>query len=133
MSTETNKAVVRRYVEEVINQGNLALIDTLFAPEMRERVKGFRAGGDNPFPDGREEIRDIVAEDNMVMVRWIFHGTHQGIFLGIPPTGKPIEITGYGTYYLENGQIVWDTMCMDWYDALEQLGATISAPNAGST
>jgi len=132
MTTETNKAVVRRYIEEVINQGNLTLIDTLFAPDMRERVKGFLTGGDDPFPDGREEIRDIVAEGNTVMVRWIFRGTHQGIFMGIPPTGKQIEITGYGTYHLENAQIVWDTMCMDWYDALEQLGATISAPSARS-
>lgn|SRR5574341_103267 len=128
MTTETNKAIVRRYIEEVINQGNIALIDLLFAPEMRERVKGFLTGGGDPFPDGYEEIQDMVAEGNTVMARWIFHGTHQGLFMGIPPTGKRIEVTGYGTYYLENGEIVADTMCMDWYDALEQLGATIMPP-----
>jgi predicted ester cyclase len=99
---------------------------------MRERVRGFLTGGDDPFPDGREEIRDIVAEGNMVMVRWVFRGTHKAPFMGIPPTGKYIEITGYGTYRLEDAQIVWDTMCMDWYDALEQLGATISAPGTKS-
>jgi len=129
MTLETNKAVVRRYIEEVINRGNLALMDTLFAPELGERVKGFLAGGNSgPFPDGQEEIRDIIAEGNTVMVRWIFRGTHLGAFMGIPPTGKRIEITGYGTYYLENDRIVWDTMSMDWDDAMEQLGATYSIP-----
>jgi steroid delta-isomerase-like uncharacterized protein len=126
MSTETNKTVVRRYIEEVINQGNIALIDELFAPPMRKRVRGFLSGGHDAFPDGHEEIQDIVAEGDKVMVRWIFRGTHRGTFLGLPPTGKPVEVIGYGTYVLENGQIVWDTMSMEWTDALEQLGAVIS-------
>jgi predicted ester cyclase len=126
MTTETNKAVVRRYIDEVINQGNLALIDTLFAPEMREPVRGFVAVADESFPDRHEEIRDVVAEGDTVLVRWIFHGTHQGVFYGIPPTGKRIEINGFGVYYLENAQIVADCMCMDWIEAVEQLGGTIT-------
>ena len=129
MSKESNKLVVQRYIEEVINQGKLELIDTFFAPDMRERVRGFLTGSNDPFPDGREEIQDLVAEGNMVMARWVFHGTHQGEFMGIAPTGKPVEITGYGTYRLENEQIVWDTVSFDWLDALEQLGATIHGPS----
>jgi predicted ester cyclase len=121
--------VVQRYIEEVINQGKLELIDTFFAPDMRERVRGFLTGSNDPFPDGREEIQDLVAEGNMVMARWIFHGTHQGEFMGIAPTGKPVEITGYGTYRFENEQIVWDTVSFDWLDALEQIGATIHSPS----
>ena len=62
------------------------------------------------------------------MARWIFRGTHQKPFFDIPPTGKKIEITGYGTYYFENGQITWDTIVFDWLDALEHLGATIAPP-----
>jgi len=61
------------------------------------------------------------------MVRWIFRGTHQGTFIRLPPTGKPVEVIGYATYVLENSQIVWDTMSMEWTDALDQLGAVISA------
>jgi steroid delta-isomerase-like uncharacterized protein len=125
-STEANRVVVRRYIEEVINQGQRDLIDTFFAPEMREQVRGFLSNENDPFPDAQESIQDIVAEGNKVMVRWLFRGTHRGEFMGIPATGKRIEITGYGTYYLENGHIIWDTMLMDWLDALEQLGATIS-------
>jgi predicted ester cyclase len=131
MTLESNKAVVRRYIEEVINRGNLALIDSIFAPELAERVKSFLAGGENePFPDGQEEIRDIIAEGNTVMVRWIYRATHLGEFMGIPPTRKRIEITGYGTYYLENDRIVWDTMSMDWDDAMEQLGVTFKGPDS---
>jgi len=121
LETETNKKVVRRYIEEVINQRQLDLIDTFFAPEMRAQVRGFLTSDDNPFPDAQEEIQDIVAEGNKVMVRWYFSATHQGEFRGIPATGKRIEITGYGVYYLENGQITWDTMIMDWLDAVRQL------------
>ena len=137
MTTETNKSVVRRFIEEVVNRRNLALIDELFAPEMREQVRGFQAGGIDSvhasFPDHHEEIQDLVAEGRTVMVRWIFRGTHQGLFYGIPPTGKRIEITGYGVYQLENGQIVADAMTMDWIDALEQLGGTIAPPGTGPT
>ena len=133
MTIETNKAVVQRYIEEVINRGNLDVIDTLFSPEMRESVRGFATVADESFPDRYEEIRDLVAEGEAVMVHWIFHGTHQGLFYGIPPTGKQIEINGFGIYYLKNGQIVADSMCMDWMDAIEKLGGTISVPGAGST
>jgi predicted ester cyclase len=132
MTTETNKAVVQRYIEEVINQGHLDAIDTLFSPEMRESVKSFATVANESFPDRYEEIRDLVAEGDTVMVHWIFHGTHQGLFYSIPPTGKQIEINGFGIYYLKNGQIVADGMCMDWIDAVEQLGGTISAPSVGS-
>lgn len=121
--------MVRRYIEEVINQGELALLNEFFAPPMRERVLGFLSGGDDAFPDRHEEIQEIVAEGDKVLVRWIFRGTHRGAFMGLPPTGKPVEVIGYATYVLENGEISWDTMSMEWTDALEPLGAVISAPH----
>ncbi len=124
MSTETNKAAVRRYIEEIINGDNAALIDELFAPHLAERVKAFRAESDRPFPDGREEIQDIVAEGEKVMVRLLFRGTHEREFMGLAPTGKRIEIAGDATYYFENGLITWDTFLLDGLDAMEQLGAT---------
>ncbi len=130
MSVEINKSIVKRYIEEVINQKKLHLIDEFFAPQMREKVKGFLTSGENPFPDAHEEIEDMVAEDNKVMVRLLFTGTHQGEFMGIPATGKRIEITAYGTYYLENNQITWDTICFDWLEALEQIGATVGLPKS---
>lgn len=128
MTTEINKAVVRRYIEEVINGNNLELIDTLFAPAMREPVRQHLTTGGDAFPDGVEEIRDIVAEGNRVMVWWNFRGTHRGPFFGVPATGKPIDIVGFAVYELENGQIVDDLMTMDFLSALRQVGATITPP-----
>ena len=130
MSVEANKAVVRRYIDEVINGGDLSLIETFFVPARCEQVRAFLTGGDSVFPDGREEIQDIVADGDKVMARWIFRGTQQKTFFGLPPTGKRIEITGYGAYYFDNGLITWDTIVFDWLDALEQLGASISATSA---
>ena len=121
MTPEANKTVVRRDSEETINGGDLSLIDTFFAPDRREAVRAFFTGS-GAFPDSREEIQDIVAEGDKVMARWIYRGTQQKTIFGIPPTGKKIEITGYGTYYFENGQITWDTIVFDGLDALEQLG-----------
>ncbi len=130
MNAETNKTVVRRYIEETINGGDLSLIDEFFAPDRRDAVRAFLTRQDgNVFPDGVEEIQDLVAEGDKVMARWIFRGTQQKPFFGIEPAGKPIEITGYGAYYFKDGQITWDTIVFDWLDALEQLGATIAPPS----
>jgi len=131
---EQNKEVVRRYIEECINDSSpdgrvlLSLVDELFAPERAAMVKQFHSGNNGPFPDGLEEIKDLVAEGDKVMARWIFRATHTGEFLGIPATGKKIEVTGYSVYYFEDGKIVWDTMSMEWTDAIEQLGARIVPP-----
>jgi len=125
MTTETNKAVVRRYIEEVINGGNLEVIDTLFVPEMREAVRGFATAADESFPDRREELREVVAEGDTVMAHWVFRGTHRGLFYGIAATGRQIEINGFAIYYFKDGQIMADSMCMDWLDAVEQLGGRI--------
>ena len=123
---EQNKEVVRSYIEDCLNGGNMDLIDTIVAPAMRDKVKAFHADHAGPFADGLEEIKDLVAEGDKVMARWIFRATHTGEFYGIPASGKQIEATGYSLYYFEAGQIVWDTMSLDWMHALEQLGATIT-------
>jgi predicted ester cyclase len=125
---ETNKAVVRRYIEGVINQNKFELIDELFAPEMRDLVRQHLMSRDDPFPDGHEEIKDIVAEGNTVIARWNFKGTHKGTYLDIPATGKIIEMIGFAVYYLESGQIVDDLMLMSNYGALKQMGVTFTPP-----
>lgn len=124
---ETNKAIVVRYIEEVINGRRFDLIDELFTPERAADVRAFLAG-DDPFPDGREEIKDIVAEGERVMVRWNMSGTHQAEYLGIPATGKPVELIGFAVYYLENGRIVDDLMLTSNFGFLKQVGARIAPP-----
>ena len=128
MILDTNKSIVQRYINEVLNQGRQELIITLFAPHMHEQVQRIFNDVREAFPDMHETLEDLVAEGNKVMARWTFRGTQGGLFLDIPPTGKHIEITGFSIYYLENGVIVNDYAVLDWLDALEQLGATILPP-----
>src|SRR5438094_388133 len=100
MSTETNKAIVHRYVEEGYNACNMAVIDELFAADfvnhdpaqpavrdlqgLKQLIMGQRAA----FPDVRTTIEDLVVEGDTVVKRFTVPGTHTGDFYGIPPTGK---------------------------------------------
>src|SRR5215216_768507 len=106
MSAEENKAIFRRYVEEVGNEGNLDLADEIFdrylahqsdgsvlerGPEDVKRFMGeFREG----FPDFHSTIEDMVAEGDKVATRWRMCGTHRGEFRGIAPTGKELRSRG---------------------------------------
>jgi predicted ester cyclase len=86
--TEENKALVRRLVDEVVNQGRLEVADELFTPEgaavAREAFTGFRSA----FPDWREDIVDLVAEGDKVVGHFKCTGTLQGEFMGMPPHGQ---------------------------------------------
>ena len=122
MSLEENKAIVRRYIEEVLNGGHLEVIEELFTPDMHEQVKSiatiFRTG----FPDMHETIDDLIAEADIVAARWTFQGTHQGEFDDLPATGKPITMTGMSFYHLSGGKILDDWAEWDELGLLEQLG-----------
>jgi predicted ester cyclase len=89
--TETQKDTVRRLVSEVINQGRLEVVDELFAPPVSEIAKrlfdDFRAA----FPDWREDIVQLVAEGDTVVGRFKCSGTHEGEFMGLPPTGRRFD------------------------------------------
>jgi len=140
MSEEENKAIFRRYVEEVSNKGNLDLADEIFDRYVShqsdgstlergpEDVKRFMGEFRQAFPDFHSVIEDQVAEGDKVVTRWKASGTHQGEFRGIAPTGNRIEITGIGIFrFSEEGKVVesWDNM--DQLGMMQQLGV-ISAP-----
>jgi predicted ester cyclase len=88
---EDNKAMVRRLMAG-INAGNMDIVDELFAPRAAQRVKRLFTEFYSAFPDWREEIVELVAEGNTVVGRFKCSGTHQGEFLGEPPTGKRMEV-----------------------------------------
>jgi steroid delta-isomerase-like uncharacterized protein len=134
MSVETNKAIVRRYVEEYWNQGKLDLADEILAtdfvfyeqtnPEMRgteaqnQFTTAYRAG----FPDIHFTVEDVIAEGDRVVNRWSCVGTHQGELMGIPPTGKQVTTTGISIYRIAGSKIAeewvnWSTLSM-----LQQIG-----------
>jgi len=89
MSEEENKVLVRRWIEEGVNKGNLAIIDELFDPDVvsHDHLAGdFRGTEDGPkrtvttfraaFPDIHFTIEDLITEDDKVVTRWTASGTH---------------------------------------------------------
>src|SRR5262245_25023955 len=71
-----------------------------------EAYRSFYSSLLNAFPDGRLTINDSVTEDDKVVVRWSFTGTHKGELLGISPTGKKVQMTGISINRVANGKIV---------------------------
>ncbi|HET7479814.1 MAG TPA: ester cyclase, partial [Rubrobacteraceae bacterium] len=103
MSQEENKAVIRRFLEEVFGGGDLELVDELFAPDyvlhdpavpgevrgpdgIRQYVDMYRSA----YPDTHFTIEDQLAEDDEVVTRWTGQGTQEGVLMGIAPTGTRV-------------------------------------------
>ena len=134
MSAEQNKAVVRRWVEEGWNKGNVALIDELYAPNyvehglqpeatsseaLKQEVNMFLTA----FPDLQHSIEDLIAEGDKVVWRMKSKGTHKGPLMGISATGKAVSIGGIGIFRLENSRIVEGWVNIDLLGLLQQIGA----------
>ncbi len=134
MSTEENKAVERRIIEEIFNRRNPELVDELFDTNYvyhgtggldsqgREEFKQAITMLFTAFPDFHGTIEDIIAEGDKVVSRSTFRGTHQGNFQGIAPTGKKVEFTAITLSRFENGKNVetWDFI--DNLGMMQQLG-----------
>ena len=134
MSTEENKALTLRLIEEVINQGKLSTIDELIAadavdhslppglPPGREGVKLFLGMIRTAFPDIHETVEDIIAEGDTVVTRTTWRGTHQGALLGIAPTGKQVSVSGIDISRVASGMFVEHWQSADDLGLLQQLG-----------
>jgi steroid delta-isomerase-like uncharacterized protein len=139
--SEENKALVRRYFEEVWAKGNLDLIDELFTtnfvrhgPSSTEGevrgLEGFKALVTmyrTAFPDLRIPIEDLIAEGNRVVTRWTARGTHQGELMGNAPTGNQASVTGIVIDRLSGGKIEEEWVDYDTLDLMRQIGA-VSQP-----
>lgn len=136
MSPEENKVIVRRFVEAVVNRGNLTAVDELFHPEYVlhipasaepilgvESVKRTSALFRSAFPDWHDTIDDMIASGDKVVTRWTERGTHKGEFQGIAPTGKQVRLTGIDVFRLKDGKIVEQWLQMDMLGMMQQLGA----------
>ena len=135
MSIEQNKAVFRQIVEEIFNQGNISLFDELVAPDFIEHEElppGIPVGREgakvlftqlrSAFPDFNAEIEDLIAEGDRVVVRMKWTGTHEGEFMGIPPTGRSISIEVIDIVRFEGGKFVEHWGIMDNMGMMQQLG-----------
>ncbi len=140
MSAEGNKRIIRRFVEEVQNGGDLTVLDEIAAadyvnhtappgvPPDREGLKQLTATFRRAFPDGRMAIEDLVAEGDRVVTRKTFRGTHRGELMGIPPTGRAVAIQLIDIVRLADGKAVESWSAADDLGMLQQLGAL--APRA---
>jgi predicted ester cyclase len=116
MSTEQNKALVRRVIDE-LNTGKLSIMDEVSAPNVvfhfpgsppldLAGFKGLMGMFFAAFPDVETIIEDLIAEGDMVVRRGFFRGTHRGEFQGIPPTGKQVTVPLIAIERIVNGKVV---------------------------
>ncbi len=134
MSTEDNKALMRRFLEEVFNKQNQAAIDEFIAPnhvdhtlppflpttpEGTKRAIGIYL---TAFPDVHLVVEDMIAEGDKVVTRYTSRGTQKGAFMGIPPTGKQMMVSSIIIARFADGKIVEEWGLDDQVGMLQQLG-----------
>jgi steroid delta-isomerase-like uncharacterized protein len=138
MTTETNKALTRQFMERAFNEGDLTIIDEALAPEgidhqeplgtnFATHLKAVITMLRSAFPDLHFEIHDMLAEGELVAFRSTMTGTHRGPFQGLPPTGKQISVAHMHFVRYVDGKTsdlwhVWDIAGL-----MRQLG-TAAAP-----
>lgn len=137
---EANKALVLRLLE-IFNQGNLAVADEILAtdfvnndpsrPDVTdiESYKGWVVENRTAFPDFHVEIHYMVAEGDKVAARWTVTGTHQGEFMGIPPTGRQMTVTGMNIHRLAGGKIAEAWWAYDALGMVQQLTDPLPVPD----
>jgi predicted ester cyclase len=125
---------IRRIFEEAFNLGNLAVIDELASPDLfshnnlagtpngphglKLMVSIFRTA----FPDLKCVVDDEIVAGDRFAARWSIRGTHLGMFLGSPPTGKRVDALGIIIGRIEDGRIIEDWTLTDQLGILQQLG-----------
>jgi len=137
--SEENKALARRQLEEVFNKHNPGAVDEFYAPDFvnhnappgmpndREGVKAIAAMYLGAFPDVKVTSDFQLAEGDKVVMRWTGTGTHTGELMGIPATGKRIEMTGISIQRIAGGKIVEEWVESDQMGLMQQLGV-VPAP-----
>lgn len=133
---EANKRLVRRFIDEVVNDGNYDVAADLFTedyvrhdePAAREGERGPKLVTDTiesirtGFPDAEIELGELVAEGDFVAFEAVQRGTHEGPFMGVDPTGTHVEFRGNAIHRIEDGKIAETWATWDRLGVLRQLG-----------
>jgi len=135
MTIETNKALIRRWVEEGWNAGDLAVIDAIYAPNVVQHdpsspvpvtssaaLKGYVSSFLTAFPDLHFTIDDLLAEGDKVLWRFTSQATHTGPLMNIPPTGKRATVTGMVLFRVTNDKIAEVWVNFDTLGMLQAIG-----------
>lgn len=133
--SDANLSLLHRYYDEVVNAGNLAAVDEVFAPDYHSHhndpvalpkgpdgVKAFLTGVREGFPDITLTVDDMFAEGDFAASRWTLRGTNTGPFFGNPPSGKKAEWAGVVITRFADGRIAEEWYNFDQLRLLQQLG-----------
>jgi steroid delta-isomerase-like uncharacterized protein len=134
MNVEQNKSVVSRYYADVLNGGEVDLLDELAAEDyvehdplpgqgngradFKNRVTALRTA----FAPISFTVEDVIAEGDRVVVRWRSSGRHTAEFMGIPATDRPYTINGIDIHRLADGRLAEHWHVVDQLSQLQQLG-----------
>ena len=135
MSNEQNKALVSKLFTEGMNKKNYAIFNEIIAPGFtnhgipgaQQGPEGFRdviAVFHSAFPDFTVRPEHIIAEGDLVATRGTATGTHNGEFMGVPASGRPVNISYVDFWRVENGKLVENWVQMDSVGIMQQIGAT---------
>lgn len=136
--TDVNKEVMRKIADQVFNRGNIAAIDECYADDYydnslgraqlfgiapdREGLKKMIASVRAGLSDMTAEIELMAAEGDLVAIRTRGTGTHTGMFMGVPATGKKVEIVDFHFYRLKDGKIVEHWNQYNTLEIMQTLG-----------
>jgi steroid delta-isomerase-like uncharacterized protein len=131
-----NAELIRRFYDEVLGNGNLDMIDEMATedivdheeglpgqPPGIEGVKFFITALRNAFPDIRAEVDVTLSDGDLAAARTIARGTHQGEFLGVPPSNKSVEFEGIDIIRVEDGKVAEHWGVTDTMSLMQQIGA----------
>lgn len=140
VSLEDNKALVLRFIDEIMNEGNMAAIadfcvaGSMFAGGIEGQIKSMKTA----FPDIHFTVDEILAEGNKVAVRVTTHATNNGPLVGlpgfgrletpVPPTGKSVTGSGMYVFKISGSKIVSYAVELDQIGLLRQMGWTFIPP-----
>ena len=132
MSSATNKAIVRRFIAQVLNRKQQGLFDEFLLDDARVHLPGLAPGQGSArrwaseyadaFPDGQHVIEDCFAEADRVVARTRFIGTYRAGLPGMPGAGRRVSLPGIAIFRLENARIVEAWLMNDDLGMLRQLG-----------
>ena len=138
--TRDNCGIVRRFIEETINQGDIESAARFVWEDVVEQVpfpgqvpgleglKDVLRGMRNAFPDLNFSIEEQIAEGDKVLTRFEWAGTHRSDFLRVPATGRPVRVWGMVNDRLQGGRIKETRIIMDIFGLMMQLGAFAPKP-----
>jgi len=138
--SDGNKHLMQRFYDEVFNEGNLHVIDELLAEDFveheefpgltpdREGVKQFFAMFRAAFPDVTCEVEHIVGEGVFIVAHARCHGTHQGDWMGVPASGRPINVHLFDLVRFIDGRATAHWGAFDGLTLMQQIGAIEPPP-----